>query len=94
MEKLILRVGSHAHMEPTLIGGDEIACIKADLETLKYYVGYMHYIELKNGLTAIRRVEDIGESIKIKCDSGDNSQTIPKNYVQAIYRVIASLRRY
>ena len=95
MEKIIISVGSNANMEPMLMSGDKVACIKTDLETLKFYGGYIHYVELVNGLTAIRRVYDEGNSIKIKYDGGDGgSQMIPKKYVQAIYRVIASARTY
>lgn len=94
MEKFIFRVGGQEKMEPMLMSGDEIACIKTDFEALKYYGGYMYYIEYTNGLTTIRRVEDVGESIIIKCEDGSECQTIPKEYVQTIYRVIASARRY
>lgn len=94
MEKYIFRVGSQENMKPMLMSGDEIACIKVDLETLKYYGGYIHYIEFTDGHTTIRRVEDVGDNIKIKCDGDGMSQTIPKKYVQSIYRVVASARRY
>ena len=95
MEKYYFQVGAHALMEPYLLGGDKIACVKADYETLKFYGGYIYYIELTDGQTAIRRVYDEGDSIKIKHDGGDGgSQMIPKKYVQAIYRVVASARTY
>ena len=94
MEKYIFRVGSQENMEPLLMRGDEIACIKTDLETLKYYGGYIHYIEFTNGTTTVRRVYDEGEGIKIKCEDGSMCQTIPKKYVQTIYRVVASARTY
>lgn len=94
MEKYYFQVGSNL-MEPYLFAGDKIACVKTDYETLKFYGGYIYYIELTDGQTTIRRVYDEGDSIKIKYDGGDGgSQMIPKKYVQAIYRVVASARTY
>ena len=94
MEKIVKMVTTDS-MKPTLFRGDEVACIKVNVDDLNWWGGYIHYIEFKDGQTAIRRVYDEGDSIKIKYDVGDGgSQMIQKKYVQAIYRVIASARTY
>lgn len=94
MEKIVKMVTTES-MKPTLFRGDKVACIKVSLDDLYWWGGYIHYLEFKDGQTTIRRVYDEGENIKIKCDGvNGSSQMIPKKYVQAIYRVIASARTY
>lgn len=94
MEKHLFFVGASANMEPTLLSGDEIACIKTDFEQLKYYGGCIHYIKFTDGTITIKRAIDQGDSVLIKADATGIKQAIPKKYIKELYRVIASARLY
>lgn len=94
MEQIIITAKDES-MTPYFFTGDKIACIKVGIDTLKWHGGEVYYIELKNGLTALRRVYEDGDKITIKVYKDDSyTQTLPKDYILDVYKVIASARVY
>ena len=93
-ERLVCTVGNE-NMEPTLMWGDQIACVKADLGKLSWHGGCIHLIIFTDGTKTIKRVIDQGDSILLKGDGANGMrQAIPKKYIKEIYRVVASARWY
>lgn len=81
-------------MAPTLNKGDNLVCQKVSLDIVKYVdMDYIFLVLLNNGLEAVRRIKDRGEEILLIADNKEwGSQAIPKNYIQSLYRVMASAR--
>ena len=93
MEKRVEVIHSDI-MSPTLRPGDELACIEDNMENPLFGGGMLYFVELTNGLTAIRRVTNAGDSIILKDEKYGGKQTIQKAKISKIFRVVASLRRF
>lgn len=81
-------------MQPTICSGDAIALKK--IEDFRYLVNNEIYaIVLKSGLRTIKRTWDNGDSYTLIADNKDcPNQTIPKEEILAVYRVLGSTKMF
>ena len=93
MKKFVYRLGDIDNMKPYLLSGDTISCVKVGFEKLKLFGGDFYWLELTDGQCIIKRVYDVGDSLKV-ADCEGLSQLLPKKCVKAIYKVVASARWY
>lgn len=93
MEMIRYQIRNEA-MAPTLQTGDNLVCQRISLEDVTYSdVNIICLVVLNNGLEAVRRIKDKGEEILLIADNKEwGNQAIPKNYIQSLYKVIASAR--
>lgn len=93
MEMIRYQIRNEA-MAPTLQKGDKLICRRISLEDVTYSdINYIFLVVLNNGLEAVRRIKDKGEEILLIADNKEwGNQAIPKNYIQSLYKVIASAR--
>ncbi len=78
-------------IEPTIKRGDFLALERTD----KVHGGEIYHITMQNGVDAVCRVYPNGDTITMKYDADpDATQTIPKEFVTGVWRVIALCRYF
>jgi len=81
-------------MQPTICNGDAVALKKID--DFRYLVNNEIYaIVMKSGLRTIKRTWDNGDSYTLIADNKDcPNQTIPKEEILAVFKVIGSTKMF
>ncbi len=78
-------------MSPNIINGDRLLCKKVDIG---FFLNGLYLVEMKNDLNAVRLVSDEGDCIRLRTydRNPDCSQTVKKDFVRGLYKVIALCR--
>ena len=90
MERFVYEFNSDS-MSPNIMNGDRLLCTKADIG---FFLNGLYLVEMKNELKAVRVVSDEGDCIKLRTydNNPDNTQSVKKDYVRGLYKVIALCR--
>ena len=81
-------------MYPTIASGDIVAMKR--VEDFRYLInGEIYGIVTSSGLRTIKRVQDNGDTLTLIADNKEvASQTIPKNIVKIVYRILGSIKQF